>query len=121
MNPRNTFVTVVEVKQAEKKTDAGIVLPTDTAHEYKVCEVVKVGPGAVTMKEEVSSTRDLEPGQTVLVKLAAKRQVGRDAYALAPLGVGFKDDAGRALVLVEESQIVGILAAAGAPAPLSLT
>jgi len=120
MQPRNTFVTVVEIKEAEKTTEAGIVLPSQTGQQYKLCKVVAVGPGCATMKDERSTTADLKSGQTVLVKLKQKMRVSADAYGLEPIGVGFTDDAGRPCTLVDESQIVGVVAEPGEAPALTL-
>jgi len=109
LKPRNTLVVVTEIKDAERKTETGIVLPSVTSHEYKVCEVIAVGPGMVTEQGEMSSCRDLKEGMTVLVKLAQSRRVSQDMAQLQPIGVKFTAQDGRALSLVEQSQVVAIL------------
>jgi co-chaperonin GroES (HSP10) len=109
MKPRNSLVTVVEVKDAEVKTDSGLVVPQATGQSYKQCEVVEVGPGLVVEGDQ-SSTGDLRSGQRVLVKLNQRMQGPAGGAHLQPIGVKFKDAQDRDLVLVEESQIVAILA-----------
>jgi len=106
LKPRNTLVTVVEIKEGERKAESGIIIPGRSSNEYKLCEVVNVGPGMVTEEGELSTTRDLKPGQQVIVKLHQTRQVSANQAALQPIGVEFTDDDGRPLVLVEQSQIV---------------
>jgi co-chaperonin GroES (HSP10) len=108
MHPRNTLVAVVEV-DTERRTDTGLILPSATSQEYKICQVVEVGPGMATEPDELSTTRDLKIGQTVLVKLVHRRQVSQNTASLQPIGVAFKTGDGRTVSLVEQSQVVAIL------------
>lgn len=103
--PRNTLVTIVEIKEAEKKTAAGIVLPTHVGSEYKLAEVVSVGAGCKSEASKAEGLDDLTPGQTVLIKLASRRGQG----GLQKLGLEYKDDQGRDLILVEQTNIVAIV------------
>lgn len=115
MKPRNTLVTVVEVKDPAQKTDAGIIVPDATGKQYSICEVVEVGPGYAQFGER-SATDDLASGQRVLVK--THQQSRGPGGGLDPIGIGFTDDKGRNLILVEEQQIVGIVGiVGGSPAP----
>lgn len=110
MRPRNTLVTVAEIKSSETKTGSGIVLPANTSNEYKLAEVIHVGDGGLTHKDEISPCADLKPGQLVLVKLAAQRRMSRDYVSIEPIGIGFKTADGRDLSLVDQTQIFAILA-----------
>ena len=107
--PRNTIVAVVEIKQAEKKLESNIVVPASTNREYKLAEIVAVGPGMATNPGEKSLTADLKPGQQVLVKLHQKHRIDQNMVGLEPIGVEFRTDDGRDIVLVEQSQIVVIV------------
>lgn len=107
MKPRNTLVIVAELKKAEEKIGE-IVVPTATEREYKRCEVISVGPGMITSKDELSPCQDLQPGQIVLVKLHRTARIDHQTCSLEPIGVGFQTEDGRALTLVEQSQIVAI-------------
>lgn len=109
MKPRNTLVTIAPIKQTEKKVGS-IILPGRQSQQYQEAEVLDVGPGMITQKGEVSPCRDLKPGQIVLVHVKAQRQVGPQQAVLEPIGMDFKLDDGRDSVLVEQSQIVAILA-----------
>lgn len=109
LKPRNTLVTVVELKKGEHHTDSGLVIPSDTEREYKQCEVVAVGDGNCTHKDQLSACRDLKPGMLVLVKLHTLRQISRDMGQLQSIGINFTTDDGRALKMVEETQIVAVL------------
>jgi len=108
MKPRNTLVVVAPEKQAEKKVGE-LVIPHQTGQQYQTCEVVEVGPGMVTDKDELSSTRDLKVGQKVLVHTKRARRVDQNTGYLEPIGVDFNTDDGRELVLVDQTQIVAIL------------
>lgn len=107
--PRNTLVAVAEIKEREKKTASGIVIPNGTSQQYKLCEVVAVGRGMATQQGERSLTDDLIVGQQVLVKVAAARRINQDFVGLESIGVDFQTDDGRDLTLVEQSQIVAIV------------
>jgi co-chaperonin GroES (HSP10) len=106
--PRNTLVAVAELK-TERTTEHGLVIPSGTGREYKVCHVVEVGPGMITQKDEVSPCADLRKGQTVLVKLHRQRRLDQNTVGLEPIGVDFKTNDDRAITLVEQSQIVAII------------
>lgn len=106
--PRNTLVTVAPIKEAAKKVGS-IVLPARQNSMYQQAEVVQVGPGMVDTTAGLSLTRDLKPGQRVLVKLNNQIRISMEMTGLEPIGVEFKDDSGRELVLVEQTQIVAIL------------
>jgi len=108
LKPRNTLVTVVEVKEGEKQAASGIVIPSRSNREYKLCEIVEVGPGMMTSDSELSLTRDLKPGQKVIVKLHQQRQIAPNQAQLQPIGIEFTDDNDRPLILVEQSQIVAL-------------
>lgn len=120
MKPRNTLVTIAPLKHAEKKV-GNIVLPSRQNQQYQEAEVLAVGPGMVTQDSELSTCRDLKPGQIVLVHVKAQRQVGPNQAVLEPIGMDFKLDDGRDSVLVEQSQIVAILQEPGEAANLKLT
>lgn len=111
LNPRNTLVTVVEVKGGDKQVASGLVIPARSSNEYKLCEIVAVGPGMATHPDEISTTHDLKPGQRVIVKLHQQRQISANQAQLQPIGIEFTDDDGRPLVLVEQSQIVATVSA----------
>lgn len=113
MKPRNTLVTVAEIQDRNRTTDTGIVIPSQTGNEYKQCEVIAVGPGMITEPNEMNPARDLKPGQLVLVKLKHQRRLDPNHVSLEPIGVGFQSDDGRNLALVEQSQVVGIIAEPG--------
>lgn len=122
MKPRNTLVTVAEIKDSETTTESGLILPSATGREYKLCEVIAVGPGMITHENEVNPAADLWPGQKVLVKLATQRRIDRDTVGLEPIGVDFKTEDGRDIKLVEQSMIVAIIedpahAGPGTPGP----
>lgn len=118
LKPRNTLITVVEIKDRDKKTDAGIIVPGGSGGEYKLCEIVAVGPGMTSKAAEVEALDDLKPGQTVLVKLAARMRQGNQV-GLAAIGLEYKDESGRDLKLVEQTNIVAIIEDDGQPAPLT--
>lgn len=107
--PRNTLVAVAEIKEREKKTASGVVIPNGTSQQYKLCEVVAIGRGMATQQGERSLTDDLVVGQQVLVKVAAARRINQDFVGLESIGVDFQTDDGRDLTLVEQSQIVAIV------------
>lgn len=109
LKPRNTLVTVVEITEKEKKTASGIVLPGETSNEYRLCEVVAVGPGMKSYEAELSATADLQPGQRVIVKVNQQMQISRDIATLKSVGVKFTDADGRPVILVEQSQIVAFV------------
>jgi co-chaperonin GroES (HSP10) len=109
MRPRNTLVTVAEIKDSETTTESGLILPSATGREYKLCEVIAVGPGMITHENEVSPAADLKSGQKVLVKLAAQRRIDRDTVGLESIGVDFRTEDGRDIKLVEQSMIVAIV------------
>jgi co-chaperonin GroES (HSP10) len=109
LKPRNTLVSVAEIKVAERKTAQGIVIPTNTEREYKMCEVIAVGPGMVTQPGETSLANDLAPGMVVLVKLIAARRLDQCSMGLEPVGIAFKLEDGRDIILVDQAQIVAII------------
>lgn len=109
LNPRNTLVTIVEIKDADKKTRQGIIIPGSTGSEYKLCEVVQVGPGCNSDASRQEGLDDLSPGQTVLVKLHARGRNAQGIPGLAPIGLEYKDQSGRDLKLVEQTNIVAIV------------
>lgn len=109
LRPRNTLVTVVEIKDAERKSGSGIVIPSRLDKEYVQCEVVAVGDGNVSLPDEQSQCRDLAPGQTVLVKVARSIRVSVTHAGIEPIGMEFTDDQNRPLRLVEQTQIVAIM------------
>jgi co-chaperonin GroES (HSP10) len=109
LKPRNTLVSVVEIRKAEEKVGS-IILPRENSNEYQECEIVAVGPGMCDHADELPLTRDLAVGQRVLVKINAARRISQDHVALQPAGVKYKDDGGRNLILVDQVQIVAILA-----------
>lgn len=108
--PRNTLVAVAEIKEANKKTESGIVVPATTSREYRLCEVIAVGPGMLTHKDEVSPCADLAVGQTVVVKLMHARRIDANTAGLEPIGVDFRTEDGRSITVVEQSQIVAVVA-----------
>jgi len=108
MQPRNTLVTVAPIEQAEKKV-GDIVLPGTSSQQYRQCEVLDVGPGMATRKDELSTCRDLRRGQLVLVQTHSQRRLSQDAVGLEPIGLEYRTDDGRDVVLVDQSQIVAIL------------
>lgn len=110
MKPRNTLLTVTELKKPEERTDAGIVLPRNSNTQYSVCRIIAVGDGGTTYENEQSACRDLRPGQQVLVKLMSSRPGAVGGMQLQTIGVNFKDDEGNDLVLIEQMQVVAILA-----------
>lgn len=109
MRPRNTLVTVAPIKKTEQKQDNGIVIPQQTNQQYQECEVLRVGPGMLTHEQEKSPCEDLRAGQIVLVHVKQMRQLDAQHAQLQPLGVDFKTDDHRDMVLVDQSQIVAIL------------
>ena len=109
MEPRNTLVTVVEIEQKESITAGGLIQPAAHNPEYKPCKIIKVGPGQLNHKDEISPMLDLKPGQLVLVKLAVQRRIDQNTAGLERIGVDFKDSSGKDLKLVEQSSIVGII------------
>jgi co-chaperonin GroES (HSP10) len=104
LKPRNTLVTVAPVTKGEKKV-GNLIVPDETSKEYEQCEVVEVGPGMLEHEGDQAQTHDLKPGQRVLVHNHARRGDGR----LQRIGVGFKTNDHRDLILVEQSQIVAII------------
>lgn len=108
MQPRNTLVTVAPIKNEEKKV-GNIVVPQQTGQQYQQAEVIAVGPGMVASDNERSQCADLKPGQVVLVQVASRRPGPAGGSTLESIGLDYKTDDGRDLVLVEQSQIVGIL------------
>lgn len=109
LKPRNTLVVVAPLEKKETKI-GNLVIPYETGRQYQLCEVVEIGPGMVTQPNELSSTRDLAVEQTVLVKTRSKRLIAADRGVLDAIGVDFTTEDGRALTLVEETQIVAIVA-----------
>ena len=107
--PRNTLVTVVEIKNKEKKTEHGVVLPTSISNEYREAEIVEVGAGCNSPAAQAESIDDLKSGDRVLVKLNQRSRGPAGGVGFAPIGLAFKDDAGRDLVLLEQTNIVAIL------------
>ena len=103
MKPRNTLVSIAVCNNMHTKV-GNIVVPERTSRNYQTAEIVEVGPGMVTESGELSTTRDLRPGQKVLVQTHARTPNG-----LESIGVDFKTRDGRDLVLVEQSQIVAIV------------
>jgi len=118
LKPRNTLVTIVEVKDAVKKTEAGIIVPGSGGNEFKLCEVVALGPGNDSDASKVEGLDDLKAGQTVLVKLSARVRGPQGQQGLSPLGMDYKDESGRELKLVEQTNIVAIIEEDGRPAEL---
>lgn len=108
LNPRNTLVTLVEIKDKDKKTSAGIIVPGSSSSEYKLCEVIAVGPGCTSEASRQEGLDDLVPGQTVLVKLSARVRTATQ-QGLAPIGLEYKDQSGRDLKLVEQTNIVAVV------------
>lgn len=110
--PRNTAVAVVEIKDEEIKTDAGVILPAGTGKTYSQCEVYAVGRGLVTEGTE-SETADLKPGQRVLVQLRQQNRgvnaMGQPSSSVTTAGIEFKDAHGREIIIVEQMQILAIL------------
>lgn len=109
MRPRNSLVTVVKLPEAEKQVGS-LVIPTSLNKQYARCEVVAVGPGIITQLNDVSVCADLKPGQHVLVRVSRSQRIDQNTIALHGIGVEFKDDRGRDLILLEQSDIVAILA-----------
>jgi len=108
LEPRNTLVVVAPLDKKEKKV-GNLVIPHQTSQQYQLCDVIAVGPGMVTEKNEMSTTRDLKVGQKVLVQTKTLRRMSKDHGMLEPVGVDFTTDDGRAMVLVDQSQIVAIV------------
>ena len=104
LKPRNTLVTVAPVEKGEKQV-GGIIVPDETSKENEQCEVVEHDPGTLEHEGEQAQTHDLRKGQKVLVHNHARRGDGR----LQRIGVGFKTEDHRDLILVEQSQIVAII------------
>ena len=110
LTPRNTLVTIVEIKDHEKKTDSGIIVPGSESSEYKLAEIIAIGPGCNSDAAKQEGLDDLRPGQLVLVKLNARARDPRTGgVGLAPIGIEYKDQSGRALKLVEQTNIVAII------------
>ena len=107
--PRNTLVSVVEIKDAVKQTNAGIIIPQGNKGVYRLCEIVGLGPGCSYNTAELSEMHDLKAGDTVLIKLADRVANKVGGHSLACVGLEYKDEAGRDLVLVEQTSIVAIV------------
>ena len=108
MKPRNSLVTVAPIKDEERKV-GNIVVPQHTSKQYQQAEVVAVGPGVLSAEDSVNLCGDLKPGQVVLVQVASRRSGPGGVASLEPIGLDYKTDDGRDLVLVEQSQVVGII------------
>lgn len=66
IKPRNTLVLVRLVKLPEEKV-GNIIVKTDM-DQFSEAEIIAVGPDTVSAEGGQSGTRDLKPGQRVLVQ-----------------------------------------------------
>lgn len=119
LKPRNTLVTLVEIKDRDKKTAAGIIVPGSNASEYKLCEIVEVGPGCNSQAAVGEGLDDLKPGDTVLVKLSARVRGPQGQQGLASIGLDYKDESNRDIKLVEQTNIVARVEDDGRPPVLT--
>lgn len=107
MRPRNTLVTVAPIQEKEKEV-GGIIVPDSTSARYQQCEVIAVGPGMIDQEGGRSLCEDLRGGQIVLVQIGQARQ-SQVGPRMETIGLDFRTEDGRDLVIVEQSQIVGII------------
>jgi len=125
--PRNTLVLVRLFKKDEEQVGL-LTIPTDK-EIYTEGEIVAVGPGIVSAQGGESETRDLRPGDRVLVqhqrKFTRPAPAGGQQVALQPQGIELrrKDQDGREgeLMLFEQTAILAIVGKAdgqyGGPKP----
>lgn len=120
--PRNSLVTIRIPEEAEQKSDTGLYLPRVAGSQFRVCEIIAVGPG--TPEIGGLDTKDLAVGQQVLAKvgnIAPPRPgelLGPIMWTCVPLSKGSTDGAGE--FLINQADIFMVLEDEE-PKPLTLT
>lgn len=112
IKPRNTLVLVKLILKPEEKV--GLISVPTADKEYAEGEVISVGDGLVAAEGGQSETRDLKPGQRVLVKHQRKHQrpgqMGvQTAFTDEGLKLRYEGDQNTEYRLFEQNNILAIL------------
>jgi co-chaperonin GroES (HSP10) len=105
LKPRNTFILVDLIEQAERRVGA-ITVPTNNDC-YCEAEVIAVGPGNIAANGGRSETFDLKVGQRVFVKHKARMQ-GPVGPVNELLGLLYEHE-GKRYYLFEQASVIGVV------------
>jgi co-chaperonin GroES (HSP10) len=105
LTARNTLV-IVRLDDSKEKIIGGVIVLANS-EQFTEATVVSVGPGNISADGALSETRDLHPGDRVLVKSVDVRQMGQ-GLAKAKTGVDYTVE-GVKYTIYEQMHIIALI------------